>query len=296
MSNDPDLSRLETLLDEAGNSLQPARPDLNTLDARVRRTLQRRRIGAGMVGLAAASAVLVPTVLLPNLDAGDHQPANAGRSTSVSTNPSPSQSSGPSTTAHSSSPSTPSKAKSLGGLCESPVTLILRDYEEHGASQARSPLTAARRWALPGEELSLGKSPSVNIAYVVFRLQGNPPRQVLRLEPDLGHPWIVTRTAACLDPTPRDPGCGQAVAFQHVTYANTFVRPGTGAGVGRLLGQGWLPECARELSPHRDLFGPRGPVAPVSIYSYMEEPSSQGVTVSVANSFGSYGVRLYESK
>ena len=292
-SDDPDVKGLERLLDVGGRSLQPTPPHLTALNARVHRVLRRRRIMTVVTGASTASVAVALTVISLNPSPGTDTPASSGRSGFTNQGMTYGERSAVTQSTPSSSTRTPML---VSELCDSPETFILSDYEPQASSHAHSPLEAAQHWALSGESLRVVRSPNSDSAFVVFQSLGKPPRQVLHTQLGERRLWTITQTAACLDSVPRGPGCGQAVKLKNLTYDRTVIRAGEGPGVGRLLGQGLLPVCVRELSPSRHVLGPRGPVAPVSIFAYMEVPSSHAVTVSVTKPSGTHEIRVYLTK
>lgn len=133
------------------------------------------------------------------------------------------------------------------------------------------------RWARDGSYLQEIVEPEQDRHRISVGSAPGRPTVVLEAE-SVAEGWVITAAWACLDPS-ADAGCGPRIDAADGTPFRLEAPdpPGTGVGVGRIVGQGSVPACS-----HFDVDGTsyavRGAFAPVTLYSANEVPVAEELT------------------
>lgn len=136
------------------------------------------------------------------------------------------------------------------------------------------------RWARDGSYLQEINEPEQDRHLISLGSAPGLPTVVLEAAPVTGG-WAISGAWACLDPS-TDAGCGPRIDDADGTPFRLEPPDPSGVriGVGRIVGQGSVPACAR-FEVDGTSYGVRGAFAPVTLFSANEMPVEEELTTTV---------------
>lgn len=170
---------------------------------------------------------------------------------------------------------------SVEGKCRAAAVVRFEVTQDPGAAAEFTATGAVEPWVEKGEN-SLTTNTGKDSKLVSIGENGELPRVVLTVERQ-DAAWVVTETAGCLDAADNPPACAtETLVVAKREYArDASAKPVRTGATGGYVGNGTLEPCSDPGKP-----GPRGVIAPVSVYAISGDPTRVVVTDDT-------GVRVY---